>query len=665
MSVRGAVSPSIFAGRKVAIRSSSANSVSASSATRVADASGAGRTTAKSSPRSTYLSFLNSAPGAPLIEPVSEEVERWLEGKIPGGKGRFKPSAEPVLVTEGQKSWSVHILCRGFDDGYAYRLAMLETVDGSEENIFRTSITAFEPSDPEISGWLAVDVNNDRNQYCGTPKVARSLLKRVELYDATTQLSSRPLQITRPPSVDRLLEAMLDPRRRYPIIVATTAPGLKSARQFAAKLEDWTADVAGQGEVVILNAAMSNLFASRLPNWLHSPSYSIRTYLPQVDPRNLFDGQRHRILGARSLEQRSSAQIRGILTGSVRAAATSQTFPVIVDRVAHRLERGLRDDRLRRVARGDSHVTEPVIKHDSPAERALRDGQLGESVEEVSTTSLHYALENRILAALGVERLTQEVIDEVTARLADPLGGIEGVLDEVGKQDELVDAILSDVDYLENLLDERDDEVALLEDLLATAESENLEIERKTLYFQRELARSNPVAAYAERPKFEEVDSFYAILDRLESLENVLFTGDEDTVLALSAGDQLGTEAKTAWRAFVTLDEFARHYLSGGETRTLKEFIQSNPDGTSRIKPSKWAATESEQTMNQFGDTRVFPVPRSVDASGKAVMKAHFKLGQADTRAPRMHYLDDLARTGKFYVGYVGSHLPNTRTSRA
>jgi hypothetical protein len=46
-------------------------------------------------------------------------------------------------------------------------------------------------------------------------------------------------------------------------------------------------------------------------------------------------------------------------------------------------------------------------------------------------------------------------------------------------------------------------------------------------------------------------------------------------------------------------------------------------------------------------------------------MPAHFKAGQENTFAPRVHYFDDTDQTGKIYIGYIGRHLMNTKTKNA
>jgi hypothetical protein len=67
--------------------------------------------------------------------------------------------------------------------------------------------------------------------------------------------------------------------------------------------------------------------------------------------------------------------------------------------------------------------------------------------------------------------------------------------------------------------------------------------------------------------------------------------------------------------------------------------------------------------MKGFGDERQLPVPTSVDPSGTATMKAHFKLGRIGMVSPRMYVLDRFSEDGCVYVGYIGAHLTNTQTN--
>lgn len=73
-------------------------------------------------------------------------------------------------------------------------------------------------------------------------------------------------------------------------------------------------------------------------------------------------------------------------------------------------------------------------------------------------------------------------------------------------------------------------------------------------------------------------------------------------------------------------------------------------DGNQTLSSPKWSAE------------RVFSVPTTVREGGTVLMEAHFKPTWRDTFAPRLYYYDDVAGTGKVYIGYIGQHLTNTQT---
>lgn len=46
------------------------------------------------------------------------------------------------------------------------------------------------------------------------------------------------------------------------------------------------------------------------------------------------------------------------------------------------------------------------------------------------------------------------------------------------------------------------------------------------------------------------------------------------------------------------------------------------------------------------------------------LMESHIKLRPVGYPAPRLYFHDDSAgTTGKVWIGYLGEHLPNTRTN--
>ena len=166
-------------------------------------------------------------------------------------------------------------------------------------------------------------------------------------------------------------------------------------------------------------------------------------------------------------------------------------------------------------------------------------------------------------------------------------------------------------------------------------------------------------AEYIESPP----SSFDELLDRLDDIETVEFTGDTSEVVRLNQIDTNGSALRTAWDAILAMADYARARADGACEGGLAQYLQATPAGYRTFPPGKFGENETGRTMKQFGDERVFRVPSEVDPSGSAEMKAHFKLARIGMASPRMYVLDAHPTIPKLYIGYIGSHLTNTQTN--
>ncbi|MFI1653177.1 hypothetical protein ACH4XT_40495 [Streptomyces avidinii] len=85
------------------------------------------------------------------------------------------------------------------------------------------------------------------------------------------------------------------------------------------------------------------------------------------------------------------------------------------------------------------------------------------------------------------------------------------------------------------------------------------------------------------------------------------------------------------------------------------------PNATHLIPATRHAPGESERLMAsaRLRDTRTFPVPRTIDPSGRILMGEHIRIGSGKPPAPRLHLYDDTSgRTSQIHIGYIGVHLP-------
>lgn len=172
-------------------------------------------------------------------------------------------------------------------------------------------------------------------------------------------------------------------------------------------------------------------------------------------------------------------------------------------------------------------------------------------------------------------------------------------------------------------------------------------------------------AAYLEVPaQFQEErpTTFEELLNRIELLDAIEFTGDLSEVEKLNVIDTNNAALRTAWDAVLTLNDYAKARHDGQCQGGLKQYLDRTPSGYRTLPPGKFGENETSATMRQFGKERLFSVPVEVNPSGKVMMTAHFKLAAIGMVSPRMHVYDGHPRIPRIYIGYIGQHLTNTQT---
>ncbi|MGB3761607.1 MAG: hypothetical protein WA966_00170 [Ornithinimicrobium sp.] len=149
-----------------------------------------------------------------------------------------------------------------------------------------------------------------------------------------------------------------------------------------------------------------------------------------------------------------------------------------------------------------------------------------------------------------------------------------------------------------------------------------------------------------------------------EHLPGLQIADDVDRVAAeldLHARAQLF--AVKSWAALTALDAYAQARAVGGFSGSFLAWCAEPPAGERAIAANAVAMVESE-TVGQspkLRDARTFRVPHDVRAEEMAYMEAHVKIVRRGSPAPRLHFLDDAAGSGKVYIGYLGPHLPTAR----
>ncbi|WP_215544861.1 hypothetical protein [Amycolatopsis sp. CA-230715] len=170
----------------------------------------------------------------------------------------------------------------------------------------------------------------------------------------------------------------------------------------------------------------------------------------------------------------------------------------------------------------------------------------------------------------------------------------------------------------------------------------------------------------------EPVREFATFPDLLDAARttfpHLVFTAADAPAATLDEDEKAGAWRRKAWAALSTLNAYAVARHTGGSTKTgpatLREFIRSGqPGALIGLHALKLSESEAVIANDRLRSARVFRVPEEVDPSGYGFFGAHIALEKFKPPAPRLHFLDDTGHSGVLCVGYLGPHLPNTKTN--
>lgn len=590
--------------------------------------------------RDPYRLFLEYSPNTRTSDQIVQDVTTWLAER---------QVDLDVRVTGQTRRDGCAVSTTWHDTGTArnFRLQMDETNSGGRW------ISDLVVSESRDRGWIHFVVSSDSGAFVAVPRLASNLMDLLDARHGPVELSSTP-KIVGSGSVDDLINLMCDPSRSLPLLVAATDrdPELPFDR-YLKKYEYWTRQVRGLAGVLILDPLATELLSESLGASHEVPPWTIRTFMPEVDPASQSDALRHRILGTSRLAGSDKA-VQYLLGDITRRYAASRLVPSEVVSVTRALDRVADKEQL------SVRVAEAATATEVAAE-LIHDQVLTDSASAMQTalSSLDSSLElvriHLQIDEISVESLTRVAQDarfgrELLAAETVALDQIRSALEETEGERDFWKALAS-----EEQLD------------LAVAEETRGHLEDEIRFLRRELQRVSPATAWnlvEDTDKTRYPGDFGEILQLLDDgqVPRVVFTGDRDTTLGLDVLDDMGQLRRTAWECALALSDYITSKtegFSGG----VEEYIKTPPSGMRSVGPNKHARGETAVTMQRFGSERLFPVPVSIAEEGFAVMQAHFKLGRTGMASPRMYYLDAFHQDGHVYIGYMGPHLTNTLTN--
>ncbi|WP_380285218.1 hypothetical protein [Kitasatospora purpeofusca] len=432
------------------------------------------------------------------------------------------------------------------------------------------------------------------------PEVVRALLPLLDAYDGPAAVPAAPRVLTAA-GVDRLVDELCDPDRRMPTVVASVPAGLGTVPWLADVVGPLCDQLPGLAGLYVLDADARTRFNVALE---YHAVYggAVRTYLPEVDPASRWDGRRHPVLARNRIEE-DLRRAAALLSREPRRLAAERPLPPVLAGVP-----------ALRVSRS-APVPEPLPAAPAPA---------------------HGREERERIAHPGRHEGRREHHRERPKAKALPAGAATGRAAGSGQGRVSVGRLCA---------------------APGGAGAATAPIAPARRAGRR---RAGPSGGRGGIPL-----SFTELMARLGEFPLLTFTGDQKAALAL---DELrcagGGWARLTWDGLTALQEYAEAAVRGQAGGDFKQWCERTPAGCHRFPPRKAVRGESRTVHShaKWKRERMLPVPECVDASRRAFMGAHLRIGGGRT-APRLHYLDDCSGSGRIYVGYIGLHLTNTRTN--
>ncbi|WP_182908502.1 hypothetical protein [Microbispora sp. H13382] len=628
-------------------------------------------------PTQLYQAVLRD-PGRPIWVRLHRVFSTWAQTKgfPPPDAGRPRVEHEHAgarLVMERRAECGRYVLEEPLDGGRLRTRAVF--LDGAP-------------------GWVQITVEQEGNarRNARAPGFVPAYLRTARITDGGIHLVDRA-EVLAEDEVHRFLRVLTEPRRQVPVVVVS--PGHRDEN--TARADRLAEATAGAGVVVRLaDRRTENLFNRLMGDELSVYGGAIRTYAAPFDPATERSPYRHPPM--RPAKLREEGALETIADGVIgRASAAEphpevrQSLPVVLRVLAGRAEVVALEgamtpppapvdparEELRRKMMALTVRPAPPSPPRSPAPPAAPPGaaepepvpgpapepvavvdespdpDVAHQVAEMVVKAMRQELDTALGLAAGADT-SRDVLREVRT-LGLHLAGLRELIvpaAPAGSEDDL-----------------RVAHELLREEYAETVTAARV-LEERVRWLERTLAESgHPVYGIATPGEpFTPASLAETLVEARSRLAHLVVGQTDNAAVRLDHADPMlsRTWAAKAWDALLALDDFARARSSGEFAGGFYDWCADGSGGRRVIPPGMLAMRESASVTNsaKFSQPRTFPVPAEVHPSGKIVMEAHVKLRAVGYPAPRMYFHDDSGGvTGKIYVGYLGDHLPNTRTN--
>ncbi|MSW80817.1 MAG: hypothetical protein F2840_06660 [Actinobacteria bacterium] len=592
------------------------------------------------------LDFMYSEPNT---RAVISSLKSWL---AEAGRGFDVDLSETRFMAS--ESGELAVIRKRATHGFELLARMVErkpTGDWTSEVSMHANYTG--------TSWVRVKVVGSSGRPAKIPRLAASIMNAVPVFSGPVLLTAAPERVG-VSGVDDLIDLLCEPDRDIPLFITGTASFGIPFDPYAERFAKWTRQVRGLSNAYILDPIATEEFRAQIGDEHSVAPWTVRTFLPGVDPATAADAIRHRVLGSSKLGQLPDGAIETLFGRIARGLAANRPIPGDVrrtERALRRVEDALFVDRLRESVHleEETHIQLPV------AESSASVVPTGSASAEAESYLIQVEW---IREALGLEELSEEALRDVALRASQGrvhASALEGVTRRLQDGERARQGLEDELELLKTLAEDDETDLALLSRTLSEREAEVRWLRSKLREEGDFEAATNPIppSALTQYPT-----DFTDFLVKVEELRpsGVIFCGNPKSALDLDDLDTLSQAVRTAWDACLVLSDYIRVRRELGLDMGIQEYIK-NPRGGRTVGPKKFVKGETGRTMRDHGEERVLPVPISVDATGFTTMKAHFRLAKIGMKSPRMYVLDRFSLDGCLYIGFIGVHMTNTKTS--
>lgn len=595
-----------------------------------------------------YSALMHCDDTGHWLEDAVAQVKHWLREK--GFDVNLDSSADHSMA-------NARLAVRRLDAGSTDDLR-IQLVEEQPTGTWTTEFVAHD--EPGADDWISLTVSNSEGRFVAVPRLARYLMQVLRLRDGLIEFIDQP-QIFGPERLEELVRLLADGSRHGLVFVAGTNENIPF-QAFAQKLGVWTKEIYGLGQVILLTPDATAAFIDRVGSGIATPPWTIRTYQPGVRFDDPHDARRHRILGTSRLARERDGTIRTLLGDVARQQGAIRPDDPAVRSTRRRFER-FENRRLVEEVAVASVVAEVPVAPPAVVAEPQPEATLVAPTESPQPSGPSEQSEiGLVKRILGIKEITERTLLDLMARARQ--WGVHRASAQAlqGRVDELLTKVEQLEDTNAELIDALDDEQGANEFLRIELDDRD----GKVSWLQSRLKQVGDYeASYLKVPgefRIERPSTFDELLDRIESVDGVTFTGKASDVLRLNQIDTNDAALRTAWDAVLVLGDYARARSNGDWNSGLDQYIKQTPKGYRTVPSNKFGSTETGITMSAHGKERIFPVPTSVQTSGVAEMKAHFKLARIGMVSPRMYVYDGHPSNPAVFIGYIGPHLTNTQT---